>query len=250
MTDQLLNILGLSFIGSMAGLAGGLVLLWKEKLAKSASTYLISFAAGVILATAFLDILPEALEKQGEGVFLLVLIGLVVFFLAEDLILHFHHHEGHGHSLKTVVPLVVIGDSIHNFIDGVVIAATFLTDPKLGFLVALATFFHEIPQEIGDFAVLLNSGISKAKVLLANLISAAATFAGAILTVLFLERSSNLIGPLLGLAAGMFLYIASADILPQLVTSSHEGKTSRWSIAGSFLLGILLIYLLTTLIPG
>ena len=236
------------FLGSVAGLAGGLFLLWKEGLAKKYSLYLISFAAGVILATAFLDLLPEATALAGESVYLLTLLGLVAFFLTEDFLLHFHHHEEHGHSLRTAVPLIVASDSIHNFIDGVVITASFLADVRLGLVVALATFFHEIPQEIGDFAVLLSSGVGKLKVIIYNLFSALATFLGAILTLVLAGKSMGLIGPLLGLSTGMFLYISSADILPELV---HGGKReNRWPVAGFLLTGIVLVFILTKYLPG
>lgn len=242
-----LNLFGLLLLGSLAGLLGGVVLVWKSSVAKNFTVHLISFAAGVILATAFLDILPEAIEKGGESTFLLSLIGLVAFFLIEDFVLHFHHHEGHEHSLKSVVPLLVFSDSMHNFVDGIVITASFIADPSLGFLVALATFFHEIPQEVGDFAVLLTSGLSKGKVVAINLLSALSTFLGAGLTLFLSGRSESLIGPLLGLSAGMFLYISSADILPQIVEASK--KVSKIQTAGLFLAGILLVFLLTNFIP-
>lgn len=235
------------FLGSVAGLLGGLLLLWREKTAKNLSLHLISFAAGVILATAFLDLLPEAIEAGGEGTFILVLIGLVSFFLVEDFWLHFHHHEEHRHSLASVVPLLVTSDSIHNFIDGIAITASFLADPRLGLVVALATFFHEIPQEIGDFGVLISAGVKKSKVILYNLFSALATFAGAIVTIILADRSQNLVGPFLGLATGMFLYISSADILPQLVHG--ERRDIRWHTAGFFLAGITLVYFLTRIVP-
>lgn len=245
---QLLTLFLYLSLGSIAGLVGGLLLIWKEKVARAHSVHLISFAAGVILATALLDLLPEAFKTHGEAAFLLTLIGLVAFFLIEDLLLHFHHHEGHEHSLETVVPLIVGGDSIHNFIDGVVISASFLADPKLGLVVALATFFHEIPQEIGDFAVLISAGLSKLKAVFYNLISALATFLGAGLTLILAGSSTEIVGPLLGLATGMFLYISSADILPELVRG--EKKDARWHIAGFFLAGILLTFLLTKFVPG
>lgn len=242
------TILVLSFIGSILGLLGGIILLLNENLAKKSSLHLISFAAGVILAATFLDILPEAIEKGGEGAFLLMLLGLVGFFLVEDFLLHFHHHEEHEHSLKTVVPLVITSDAVHNFVDGIVIATSFLTDTKLGWIIAFATFCHEIPQEIGDFAVLLSAGVSKTKVLTANLLTALTTFAGAILAYFTLGKSHNLMGPLLGLATGMFLYIASADILPELVRGKDQ--SSRWHTAGYFLSGITLIYIITKFLPG
>ncbi len=244
---SLVNLFGLLLLGSLAGLLGGVVLVWKSSVAKNFTVHLISFAAGVILATAFLDILPEAIEKGGESTFLLALIGLVTFFLIEDFVLHFHHHEGHEHSLKSVVPLLVFSDTMHNFVDGIVITASFIADPALGFLVALATFFHEIPQEVGDFAVLLTSGLSKGKVVAINLLSAFSTFLGAGLTLFLSGKSESLIGPLLGLSAGMFLYISSADILPQIVEASK--KVSKIQTAGLFLAGILLVFLLTNFIP-
>jgi zinc and cadmium transporter len=237
----------LLFLGSVAGLAGGFLLIYNERFAKTSSIHLISFAAGVMLAVTFLDILPEALARGGEGVFLLALIGLVIFFLLEDFILHFHHHEAHEHALSSVVPLLITSDSIHNAIDGIVITASFLADPRLGAIVALATFCHEIPQEIGDFAVLLSAGVAKGKVILYNFASALATFAGACLTLFLAEKSQSLIGPLLGLAAGMFLYISSADILPEIVKGTKS--TIKWHTAGFFLAGVLAIFLLTKFIP-
>jgi zinc and cadmium transporter len=247
MQNNLLLIIGLSFLGSIAGLIGGLLLIWKSELAKKFSLPLISFAAGVMLAATFLEILPEAVSKGGDFAFLLSLIGLVIFFLVEDFFLHFHHHEQHEHSLKSVVPLLVVSDTIHNFIDGIVIAAAVLTDIKLGFVVAFATFLHEIPQEIGDFAVMISAGISKTKTLLAHLLSACATFAGALLTYYFFNHSQGLIGPMIAVASGMFLYIASADILPELTRSKHA--KGRWVVALPFLLGIVLIYFLTKYLP-
>lgn len=243
----LLTLFWYLFLGSVAGLLGGLLLIWSKKIAKTVSIHLIPFAAGVILATAFLDLLPEALKSGGEGTFLLVLAGLVAFFLIEDFLLHFHHHEEHTHSLTSVVPLLVTSDTIHNFIDGVAITASFLADARLGLVVALATFFHEIPQEIGDFGVMIAAGVKKSRVILYNLLSALGTFVGAIATIFLAESSKSLVGPFLGLATGMFLYISSADILPQLV---HDDRRDiRWHTAGFFLLGITLVYFLTKFVP-
>lgn len=245
--DSLLSLAALLFLGSIAGLSGGILLLFKEDLARRYSIHLISFAAGVILAAAFLDLLPSALKMYGEPVFLLALAGLVIFFLVENLFLHFHHHESHTHSLSSIVPLIVGGDAIHNFIDGVVITGSFVADPKLGFVVALATFFHEIPQEIGDFAVLISAGVSKVKVFIYNLISAAFTFMGAGVTLILAAGSEGITGPLLGLGTGMFIYIAASDILPGLV--KEERRESRWQIALFFLVGIVVVYFLTRFLP-
>lgn len=238
----------LLFLGSVAGLAGGLLLIVNSSFARANSIHLISFAAGVMLAVTFLDILPEAFTAGGESVFLLSLVGLVVFFLVEDFILHFHHHEGHEHKLSSIVPLILTSDAVHNAIDGVVITASFIADARLGTVVALATFFHEIPQEIGDFAVLISAGVSKAKALFYNFLTALATFLGAILTLILAEKSQGLIGPLLGLAAGMFLYISTADILPEIVKGTKSKL--KWQTAGFFLSGVLLIYFLTKIMPA
>ncbi len=244
---DLTSILVLSFIGSILGLAGGLGLLLNERLAKKMSVQLIAFAAGVILATTFLDLLPEAVAEGGKNIYFLALLGMVSFFLIEDFILHFHHHEKHEESLASVVPLVIVGDSIHNFIDGIIIAATYLIDPHLGIMVTIATFFHELPQEIGDFAVLLSAGLSKAKVIGANLLSALATFAGAILTYYSASYSHSITGPLVGIATGMFLYISSVDILPE-ITKGEEPK-HRISNALAFIFGILVMIVVTYVIP-
>jgi zinc and cadmium transporter len=247
MDITLLNIIGLSTLGSVLGLAGGVILLFNPKLVRKASIPLIAFAAGTILATTFLELLPEAIARGDESIFLIILGGLVIFFLLEDFVLHFHHTELQTNRLKSAVPLFLVSDAVHNFIDGVVISAAFLTDPKLGLVVAVATFLHELPQEIGDFAVLLSIGYSRVKTFWFHFSTALTTFAGAVLTFYFFKHSTGLLGPLLALAAGMFLYIASADILPELTHDDH--KSIRWQIAGLFLLGILVVFLLIKFIP-
>lgn len=246
MLSNLLSVLALSFFGSVLGFVGGLILLWKEKFSQKYSLHLISFAAGVILAITFLDILPEALVSGGENIFLLALVGMVSFFLIEDYLLHLHHHEGDEHPMDATASLLIFSDAVHNFIDGVAIAVSFLASPKLGLMVAFATFMHEIPKETGDFAILLSRGFSRRKAIWANLLTALASFFGAGLTVLLAGKTQALIGPMLGLAAGMFLYISAADILPELVKGGR--KDVRWHTTGFFLLGILLIFFLTRFI--
>lgn len=153
----LVYILLFTFLGSIVSLIGGIVLLAKEKLAIRISHFLSSFAAGALLATAFFDLLPEALEDAGEiNIFLWTLIGMLTFFLLERSIHWFHHHDIHPEEkAKPVNILIILGDAVHNFIDGMVIAATFLVDIRLGIITALAVGAHEIPQEIGDFGILL-----------------------------------------------------------------------------------------------
>lgn len=215
-------ILIFTFIGSIASLIGGIVLLFREKFAIKISHFLSSFAAGVLLGTAFLDLLPEALEASSEiNLFFWTLIGLLGFFLLERFIHWFHHHGAGEHAdpnpkNRSLVSLVVIGDSIHNFIDGVVIAATFLVSIPLGIVTSLAVAAHEIPQEIGDFGILLHRGIKRNRVLVINIISAAISLLGAILTYLFKDSVIRILPIFLSLAAGFFIYIASSDLIPEI----------------------------------
>lgn len=218
----LVYILLFTFIGSVASLIGGIILLAKEKFAIKISHFLSSFAAGVLLGTAFLDLLPEAYEHSSEvNLFFWVLAGLLGFFLLERFIHWFHHHGAGEHSdlkgkNRSLVSLVVIGDSIHNFIDGVVIAATFLVSIPLGIVTSLAVAAHEIPQEIGDFGILLHRGIRKNRVLMINILSAAVSLLGAILTYLFKDSVIGILPIFLSLAAGFFIYIASSDLIPEI----------------------------------
>src|SRR4030066_1223037 len=166
-------IIGFTFLGSVASLIGGYFLLLKKTITENFSIRLISFAAGALLGVAFLDLLPEAVEvARGADIFVPALIGFVSFFFAEKVIRHIHHH--HEHEEKPTTPLIVFGDSIHNFVDGVIITTAFLTSIPIGITAALAVAAHEIPQEIADMGVLLANGLSKTKALLYNFLSALA----------------------------------------------------------------------------
>lgn len=215
-------ILLFTFLGSVASLIGGITLLYKEKFAIKISHFLSSFAAGVLLGTAFLDLLPEASEHSLEvNLFFWTLSGLLGFFLLERFIHWFHHHGAGEHTdpkgkNRSLVSLVVIGDSVHNFIDGVVIAATFLVSIPLGIVTSLAVAAHEIPQEIGDFGILLHRGLKKGKVLLINIISALTAVGGAVLTYLFKDLVTEILPIFLALTAGFFIYIASSDLIPEI----------------------------------
>lgn len=224
---HLLYILGLCFLGSFLGLIGGIILLWREKVARRLSDFFISFAAGALLGAAFFDLLPEALElsQPPEYAWILVLASLIIFSITERLLVWHHHHENHEKEHpkgpKPYGPLVIAGDSIHNFIDGVIIAATFLVSVPLGFVTALAVFFHEVPQEIGDFSVLIRAGYSRYQVIGYNLLSAAATFVGALGLFFFSEFVQAQLPLLIAFAAGGFIYIAAADLMPEL---KHEAS--------------------------
>lgn len=240
-------ILLFTFIGSIAALIGGLLLLSYEKLALKASHFLASFAAGVLLGSAFLDLLPEAVHETEElntNVYLWVLIGIIIFFLLERTIHWFHHHEDyheHEKESKSTIPLIIIGDTVHNFVDGIVIAATFLASIPLGIVTAFAVAAHEIPQEIGDFGLLLHKGLSKQKIIIVNLASASSAFIGAIITYLLGDILEGYIPILLALTAGFFIYIAASDLIPEI----HYEKRRGFAIIESVLLlvGIATIWL-------
>jgi zinc and cadmium transporter len=191
---------------------------------------LVSLSAGILLGTALLNVLPEAFEAPGvqpQTLFAVLLGGLLFFWLLEkaELYRHVHHHEGDGHHHHHHFDAeqagrgglsVLVGDSIHNFCDGVIIAAAFLADPKLGAATALAIVAHEIPQEVGDYIVLLNAGFSRAKALLFNAISGMAAVVGGVAGYFLIGSFEHALPYLLVLASSSFVYISVADLLPQL----------------------------------
>jgi zinc and cadmium transporter len=191
--------------------------------------HLVSLSAGVLLGTALLHVLPEAFESHADAheLFLTLLGGLMFFFLLEkaELYRHSHHHEGDGHHHHHHFDAeqagrggwsVLVGDSVHNFCDGVLIAAAFLAEPHLGFITALAVIAHEIPQEVGDYIVLLNAGFSRARALWLNALSGLAAVAGGVLGYHALGPFKELLPYLMVVAASSFIYVAVADLIPQL----------------------------------
>lgn len=245
-------ILLFTFLGSIGALIGGLVLLSYKDFALKTSHFLASFAAGALLATAFFDLLPEALHEAQDldiNIFFWTFAGIIIFFLIERFIHWFHHHdEYHEHEKesKTTVPLVIIGDTVHNFLDGVVIAATFLVSIPLGIVTTLAVAAHEIPQEIGDFGILLHKGLSKKKVILVNVASAGASLIGAILTYLLGDILGKYMPIFLSLTAGFFIYIASSDLIPEI----HHEKRKGFALIETLLLiaGAAVIFLSVSLL--
>ena len=243
--STLAYILLFTFLGSIGALLGGIVLLSKEKFAIKISHFLASFAAGVLLGTAFFELLPEALhegEEQGIDIFFWALIGIVIFFLIERFIHWFHHHEGYHDETetKTTLPLIIFGDTMHNFLDGIVIAATFMISIPLGITTAIAVFAHEVPQEIGDFGLMLHKGMRKGKIILVNVLSSAAALLGAIITFSLGETLEKYIPILVALTAGFFIYIAASDLIPEI----HHERRKNHVIAQTLLLlfGVLLIW--------
>jgi len=190
---------------------------------------MVSYAIGALLGAAFLDVLPEAIKLSNNVTMLsgTVLFGILLFFILEKLVLwrHCHHehceaHEmvdvDHGHDHGRSGMMIMVGDTFHNFVDGIIIAAAFLTDIHLGMVTALAIIAHEIPQEVGDFAILLQSGYSKSKAFKLNLISSFASVAGGVLGYFVLLTMQSWIPTLLALAAASMIYVAVADLIPGL----------------------------------
>lgn len=245
------NILLFTFVGSLAALVGGLVLLSNKELIAKVGGFLSPFAAGVLIGAAFFDLLPEAVhesEKLGEAnIFPWVVVGILGFFLIERYLHSFHHHDKtheHEKESKTTVPLIVIGDTVHNFVDGIVIAGTFMAQPALGAVTAIAVFAHEVPQEIGDFGLLLHKGLSKGKVIVVNVISASFAFLGALITFALGGILENYTHILLTVTAGFFLYIALSDLLPEI---QYEKKTRIATLQSLVMLaGVLVIWFVVT----
>jgi zinc and cadmium transporter len=187
---------------------------------------LISYAIGTLLGAVFLNLLPEAFARaDGLPMGTVVLGGILGFFTLEKLVLWRHCHEdtceSHGspaieHDHGRSGLMILVGDTIHNFVDGILIAAAFLADIQLGIVTALAMIAHEIPQEVGDFLILLNSGFSRAQAIAFNLLSSVATLVGGLLAYATLFRVQGLVPPLLGVAAASMLYVAVADLIPGL----------------------------------
>lgn len=241
----LLKIFLASFISGVLSLIGGIALLFKAHWVRRFSIHFTSFAVGALLATAFLDLLPEA-----NGEFIYVLLGILGIFVLERLVLKFHphHHEDTAEHHHPVPTLLMIGDTIHNFIDGILIAISFLTDPSLGVLATFAVAAHELPQEISDFSVMLNHGWARKKVLFANLFSSLASVAGALLGFAIRGILEPWLPQLLALTAGIFIYIAIADLMPDISGKSPRDKFSHVLIL--LILGVIAVWGLGALIEA
>lgn len=245
--DILSYIIVFTLIGSVVSLIGGILLLAKEKFALKISHFLAAFAAGTLLGTAFLDLLPESFEQADPAIFLWVLLGVLIFFLLE----RFIHHHGHGsetEAKRSVVPLIVVGDSLHNFVDGVAIAATFLINIPLGIVTSLAVAAHEIPQEIGDFGLMLHKGVGRGKILKINLLSSGAALVGAILTYVGRDLIEGLLPAVLALTAGFFIYIALANLIPEIHSRENQ-KKAFWESVMLFA-GVLVVYFAISSLEG
>jgi zinc and cadmium transporter len=228
-------------LGSALSFIGGLLLIRVKKRRDMAILLTLPFGAGALLAAAFFDLLPESFEKgEPDKLLLWALGGFTIFFILERCATWFHHHHEHDgteHQSAQQRRLIIIGDIAHNAIDGVAIGAAFLVSIPTGIITALAVSAHEIPKELGTFALLLSRGWKNKTVILANLATAAATLLTA-LFVYFLEAGADLpVGPLLALTAGFFIYVAASDIIPDI----HEQPRRLGTIQAGMLVGGIVI---------
>ena len=227
--------LGLSVLGGLGGLLVASAILLVRKSTRSALVpWLVSYAVGALLGSSMLAILPQAFEQlPATHVLVTLLAGIMLFFVLEKLVLwrHCHTHDCEVHD-GSVVP-VLVGDAFHNFVDGAVIAAAVMTSIPLGISTAVAVAAHEIPQELGDFAILLHSGYSRGRAMLLNVMSAGASAIGAVAAFAAFDYVPRLLPYFLSLAAASFLYVAMADLIPGL----HRGRTDASSLRQIALIG-------------
>ncbi|MFH1849394.1 MAG: ZIP family metal transporter [archaeon] len=239
----IVSVLAVSLIAVLAVLP----IYLKKTVPQRLLLFLLSISVGVLLATVFLDFLPEAYEHYNSRVPILIFAGFLSLFVLEKLV-HYHHNKkcedgdcGHGHAYQ-LAPVNLIGDGIHNFLDGLVIAGSYAVSTVVGITATISIVFHEIPQEVADFGVLLYSGMSKKRALVFNFLSATTAIAGAIVGLILIEthESSAFIIPF---AAGNFIYIAASNLVPQLHRHCKIKDTIIHILA--IIIGILLIYLVT-----
>lgn len=226
---------------SAVSLVGATSLLVKERFLKPILIVLVAFAAGALLGDAFLHLLPETVERTGElglSTSLAVLAGVSAFFVLEKG-LHWHHsHIGHEETVHPVAVTNLIGDGLHNFLDGAIIAASFSVSPQLGIATTVAVALHEIPQELGDFGILVHSGLSPRRALTLNFASGLAAIAGAIATLAF-TPVATIENAMVPFTAGAFIYIASTDLMPEIHKEPEPVKSIIQLIAFGCGVGIM-----------
>ena len=243
MTQLLYTVLALlaASVGSVA-LSGSLLMLNNKWLGKI-SSYLLYLAGGTLLGAALLGLIPQSAESLHlEDVLIWVLIGILFFFLLEKFILwRMCHDKNCERQIHAAGPMIIIGDAVHNAIDGVVIAASFLTSTELGIFVTISVVLHEIPQELGDFGILLKSGYTRKKALFYNLLSGSSSLVAGVAAYFLLDLVQGFIPYALAIAAASFLYVSMADLIPEM----HKETKPKESIIQFLLvlLGIAIIFI-------
>ena len=215
-------------IVSLLSLLGAIFIVLQRKILDSITTYLLAFSSGILLGTTFYDLIPEGYDALQGNIYTWVIVGFVAFFILEKFI-HWNHHgeetDAEEHSKKHIAYLDLIGDGIHNFLDGAIIGVTFLTSIPLGVATTIAVIAHEIPHELGDFFLLLYVGFTNKKALWFNFLSALTAIVGTIFVFIFSANIISVSPYLIGFGAGNFLYIAASNLIPEL-HHKHNIKTS------------------------
>ena len=243
----LVEILLSTFLVSLISLIGILTFAVNDKLLQKITFSLIGFSAGALIGGAFLHLLPEALkETNNTAVFYYLILGLVLFFLLERYV-HWRHCHEENCDIHPFTYLNLIGDGLHNFIDGMVIAASFLVSFKLGAVTTMAIVLHEIPQELGDFGVLIFGGFSKQKALFYNFLIALTAMLGAVAGYFIIGFTKGFSHFIMPLTAGGFIYIATSDLIPEIHKETDLRRSSLAFIA--FLLGIIFMALAKQILP-
>jgi zinc and cadmium transporter len=242
LAQALIATFGVSLI-SFTGILFAFSKRWTER----SEMLLLSFAAGVLLATVFLDLLPEAVARSaGNGAIFSAALGAMIgFFFLERFLHGFHVHE----ESRAVASryMILIGDGVHNFVDGVVIAASFLASPALGVTTTFAVIAHEIPQEIADYGILVRGKLTPRRALLMNFLSGLTALVGVLLCFSFKETVESHLGWFLTATAGMFIYVAASDLIPELHEPKHR---KQWIYTAPFVVGVALMALLKVWLGG
>jgi zinc and cadmium transporter len=247
---MLLTVLLFTFLASVVSLILVSTIVLHKSFHKI-SFPLVSFAAGALLATGFLDTFPEAIKISGKSVFLWITLSFAFFFVVERLFLLLHHHDHHDHNkdqLKIPASFLIFGDAIHNIVDGASIAASFLVSFPLGIVTTTAVFVHEIPHELGDFGILIHKGWGRKKAIAFNGLSGIAALLGAIIAFYLSNQFKEIIPILLSVTTANFIYLSATDLLPEI----HHKTEKREAIYNSllFLAGIFMIALLMRIIAA
>ncbi len=240
--DNYWLMLGVIILGSLISLGGGAAIFLTKATRSRAILIALPFGAGALLAAAFFDLLPEAFDEGSpQDMLIWTLGGFVAFFLMERLASWFHHHhehETHEHVKATQNTMVMVGDVLHNVIDGIAIAVAFLTNPATGIITTLAVSAHEIPKEIGTFGILLSRGWRDRRVMVANAATALGTVLAATVVYILGTTVHLPVGELLAVTAGMFIYVAASDIIPDIHEQSRRVGTMQAGVLVAALLAV------------
>jgi zinc and cadmium transporter len=240
-------IILITFLISLISFVGAAILFLKEEILDKALLILVAFSAGALIGGAFLHLIPETISIVGIEessllkVFLFLILGFSAFFVLEYLFKWHHHHAKDHPKIMPFSYLILISDGVHNFIDGLIIAASFIVAFPIGMVTALAVALHEIPQEIGDFGILVYGGFKKVKALFLNFLSAITIVLGGITGFFLSERIGDSIVSLLPFAAGGFIYVAASDLIPEIKKEGKFKKSSLHFMVFIFGIGLMLL---------